>query len=171
MQWWPLWQWIRSLRSHEMSNDTKCKMTQNVKWHKMSNDTKCQMTRNVKWYRMSNDKKLKIKRNDTNVNVDLWLQAETTGVTHFGAYNRPPDDHFFQTWGGGSKEIWNFSENSSVWLQNLNSFTQSKTVTPNLTRPKIGAEIATVLALKLNKTNTNYTFENICWPPYQTRQH
>ena len=27
--------------------------------------------------------------------LDLWLQAETNGVTHFGAYNRPPDGHFF----------------------------------------------------------------------------
>ena len=25
----------------------------------------------------------------------LWLQAETPGVTHFGAYHRPPDGHFF----------------------------------------------------------------------------
>ena len=25
----------------------------------------------------------------------LWLQAETQGVTHFGAYHRPPDGHFF----------------------------------------------------------------------------
>ena len=27
--------------------------------------------------------------------LDLWLQAETTGVTHFGAYYRPRDGHFF----------------------------------------------------------------------------
>ena len=27
--------------------------------------------------------------------LDLWLQAETPGVTHFGAYHRPPDGHFF----------------------------------------------------------------------------
>ena len=26
--------------------------------------------------------------------LDLWLQAETPGVTHFGAYHRPPDGHF-----------------------------------------------------------------------------
>ena len=26
---------------------------------------------------------------------DQWLQTETPGVTHFGAYNRPPDGHFF----------------------------------------------------------------------------
>ena len=30
--------------------------------------------------------------------LDLWLQAETTGVAHFGAYNRPPDGHFFRLW-------------------------------------------------------------------------
>ena len=30
----------------------------------------------------------------SNVNVNLWLQAETIGVTYFGAYNRPPDGHF-----------------------------------------------------------------------------
>ena len=27
--------------------------------------------------------------------LDLWLQAETSVVTHFGAYNRPPGGHFF----------------------------------------------------------------------------
>ena len=27
--------------------------------------------------------------------LDLWLQPETPGVTHFGAYHRPPDGHFF----------------------------------------------------------------------------
>ena len=27
--------------------------------------------------------------------LDLWLQAETPGVTHFGAYHRPPDGHFY----------------------------------------------------------------------------
>ena len=26
--------------------------------------------------------------------LDLWLQAETTDITHFGAYNRPQDGHF-----------------------------------------------------------------------------
>ena len=25
---------------------------------------------------------------------DQWLQTETPGVTHFGAYIRPPDGHF-----------------------------------------------------------------------------
>ena len=40
--------------------------------------------------------------------LDLWLQAETPGVSHFGAYHRPPDGHFlsvctsslqyFQSW-------------------------------------------------------------------------
>ena len=29
--------------------------------------------------------------------LDLWLQAETPGVTHFGAYHCPPDGHFFIT--------------------------------------------------------------------------
>ena len=28
--------------------------------------------------------------------LDLWPQAETPGVTYFGAYHRPPDGHFFQ---------------------------------------------------------------------------
>ena len=28
--------------------------------------------------------------------LDLWLQAETPGVTHFGAYHRPPDGHFIR---------------------------------------------------------------------------
>ena len=27
--------------------------------------------------------------------LDLGLQAETPGVTHFGAYHRPPDGHFW----------------------------------------------------------------------------
>ena len=27
--------------------------------------------------------------------LDLWPQAETPGVTHFGAYHRHPDGHFF----------------------------------------------------------------------------
>ena len=27
--------------------------------------------------------------------LDLIPQAETPGVTHFGAYHRPPDGHFF----------------------------------------------------------------------------
>ena len=26
--------------------------------------------------------------------LDLWLQAQTPGVTHFRAYHRPPDGHF-----------------------------------------------------------------------------
>ena len=26
--------------------------------------------------------------------LDLWPQAETPGVSHFGAYHRPPDGHF-----------------------------------------------------------------------------
>ena len=26
--------------------------------------------------------------------LDLWPQVETPGVTHFGAYHRPPDGHF-----------------------------------------------------------------------------
>ena len=26
--------------------------------------------------------------------LDLWLKAEAPGVTHFGAYHRPPDGHF-----------------------------------------------------------------------------
>ena len=92
MLWWLWWHlllwWIRSLRSHEISNDTKCEMTQNVKWHEMSNDTKCQITQ-LQLHRMMHDAWCMM--------MDLWLQAETTGVTHFGAYNRPPDGHFF-TW-------------------------------------------------------------------------
>ena len=49
----------RNLKRHEMSNDTKSQMTQNLnlqksqmarnlKWHEISNDTKSQMTQNLK---------------------------------------------------------------------------------------------------------------------------
>ena len=31
--------------------------------------------------------------------LDLWLQAETPGVTHFGAYHRPPDGDFLAIFG------------------------------------------------------------------------
>ena len=56
MLWWLWWQLIQCwIRSHKMSNDTKCQMTQNVKWHKISNGTKCQMTRNFKWHEMTHD--------------------------------------------------------------------------------------------------------------------
>ena len=72
-----------------MSIDTECQMTQ------MSNDTKCQMTQNVKWHKQSNYT-ISITQNDAwCMMMDLWLQAETTGVTHFGAYNRPQDGHFY----------------------------------------------------------------------------
>ena len=27
--------------------------------------------------------------------LDLWPQAESPGVTHIGAYHRPPDGHFY----------------------------------------------------------------------------
>ena len=63
-------------------------MKQNVKlhfthmthktWH-MTHDTR-HMTHDVKYHEM--------------LMLDLWLQAETPGVTHFGAYIRPPDGHF-----------------------------------------------------------------------------
>ena len=62
-KWWLWWQILLWwLRSHKMSNDTECQMTQNVKWHKMSNDT-CQMTQNVKWHTMSNDTKRQMTQN------------------------------------------------------------------------------------------------------------
>ena len=31
--------------------------------------------------------------------LDLWPQAETPGVAHFGAYHRPPDGHFLNVAG------------------------------------------------------------------------
>ena len=42
--------------------------------------------------------------------LDLWLQAETPGVTHFGAYHRPPDGHFCQgkNWPRGHSQITHF---------------------------------------------------------------
>ena len=36
--------------------------------------------------------------------LDLWPQAETPGVTHFGAYHRPLDGYFFIHW-----RLWNWS--------------------------------------------------------------
>ena len=40
-------------------------------------------------------------------NVNIWLQAETNGVTHFGAYNRPQDGHFFTSSDFGSfRQVW-----------------------------------------------------------------
>ena len=86
-----------NVKWHEMSNDMKCQMTWNVKWHEMSNDAKWQMTRNVKWHEMSNDMKWHMTHDviyHEMLMLDLWLQAETPGVTHFGAYIRPPDGHF-----------------------------------------------------------------------------
>ena len=72
-----------NLKRHEISNDMKSQMTWNVKRHKISNILKCKMSWNVKCHEM------------LILMLDLWPQAETPGVTHFGAYNRPPDGHFF----------------------------------------------------------------------------
>ena len=35
----------------------------------------------------------------------LWLQAEIPGVTHFGAYHRPPDGHFVTNFTGTTSQI------------------------------------------------------------------
>ena len=74
---------IWNLKRHEISNDMKSQMTRNVKRHKISNILKCKMSWNVKCHEM------------LILMLNLWPQAETPGVTHFGAYNRPPDGHFF----------------------------------------------------------------------------
>ena len=66
---WLLW-WLRSPRSHEMLTDMICRPTWNIKYHEMSN---------VKCHEI----------------LVLGPQAETPGVTHFGAYHRPPDGHFY----------------------------------------------------------------------------
>ena len=68
---WLLW-WLRSPRSHEMLTDMICRPTWNIKYHEMSN---------VKCHEI----------------LVLWPQAETPGVTHFGAYHRPPDGHFYNS--------------------------------------------------------------------------
>ena len=100
-----------------MSNDTKYQMTWNIKWHEMTHDT-WHMTHD-KW-QIRHDKwhmKLNFKLHITHMTHDTWymthdtwgmmydawhmthddqwLQTETPGVTHFGAYIRPPDGHFW----------------------------------------------------------------------------
>ena len=70
------------LSHHEMSRVMKCKLSWNVNCHEMSIVIKCQMLWYVKYHEM------------LMLLLDLWLQAETIGVAHFGAYNRPPDGHF-----------------------------------------------------------------------------
>ena len=34
---------------------------------------------------------------DGDADARFMTQAETPGVSHFGAYHRPPDGHFFQS--------------------------------------------------------------------------
>ena len=62
-------------------------MSWNVKCQEMSNVMK---SYNVKSQEMS----WNIKFHEI-LMLDLWPQAETPGVTHFGAYHRPPDGHFY----------------------------------------------------------------------------
>ena len=81
-----------------MSNDTEWQMTQNEKfkemthvtWH-MTNDDDYDDDDDVDDDDDDDDAKC---HEMSNVNVNLWLQAEMTGVTHFGAYNRPQDGNF-----------------------------------------------------------------------------
>ena len=47
------------------------------------------MSWNVKCHQMSNVMEMPM------LMLDIWPQAETAGVTHFGAYHRPPDGHFW----------------------------------------------------------------------------
>ena len=158
MPWWLCWLWflwwLRSLISHEMSNDMKCQMTWNVKWQFLTtiflwqflmtisydnfwwqfvmtisddnfwlqflitisddnlwwqflmtisdgnfwwhDDMTHDMMIHDTWYMIHDDKiycwTLLIFM--LMLMLYLWLQAETPGVTHFGAYHRPPDGHF-----------------------------------------------------------------------------
>ena len=54
--------------------------SQNINCHKMPNVMK------ISWWNVKYHEMLMLM-------LDLWLQAETTGVTHFGAYNCPQDGH------------------------------------------------------------------------------
>ena len=101
-------QMTQNIKWHKMSNDTKFQMTRNDTWH-MTYDT-WQMT-NETW-QMTHETKFQIAHythdtwhmiHDTwgmmydawhMTHDDQWLQTETPGVTHFGAYIRPPDGHF-----------------------------------------------------------------------------
>ena len=101
----------RIVKWHEMSNDTKFQMTRNDTWH-MTYDT-WQMTN--KTWQMTHETKFQIAHythdtwhmiHDTwgmmydawhMTHDDQWLQTETPGITHFGAYIRPPDGHFLVT--------------------------------------------------------------------------
>ena len=104
-------QMTQNVKWHKISNGTKCQMTRTFKWHKMTHDT-WHMTHD-KW-QIRHDKwhmKLNFKLHITHMTHDTWgmmydawhmthddqwLRTETPGVTHFGAYIRPPDVHFFQ---------------------------------------------------------------------------
>ena len=81
-----------NVKWHETPNDMKRQMTWNAKWHETPNDMKCQMTWNAKWHETPNYMKC---QKMLMLMLDLWPQAETPGVTHFGAYHRPLDGHFF----------------------------------------------------------------------------
>ena len=75
----------RNVKCQEMTNFMKCQESWNVKCHEMSIVIKCQMSWNVKYHEM------------LMLMLDIWLQAETPGVTHFGAYNCSPDGHFLKS--------------------------------------------------------------------------
>ena len=62
--------------------------------------------------------------------VFFLLQAETPGVTHFGAYHRPPDGHFlelshppiyslFPGWWLSSEKYLRFSKKYPAWSLEL----------------------------------------------------
>ena len=97
-----------NVKCHEMSNVMKCQMTWyviihemswNIKCHKMSNVMIWQMSWNVKCHKISNIMKCKMSgkvkcHEILMLMLDIWPQAETSRVTHFGAYHRPPDGNF-----------------------------------------------------------------------------
>ena len=60
-------------------------MKWNVKWHEMSNDTKCHMTQNVKWHKMGNDTKWQS-------HIALWVKPHWKGeIKNFAKWvPRPP---------------------------------------------------------------------------------
>ena len=63
----------------------KCQMTWNVKLHEMTHDTW--------WWQYIYCWTFIIFM--LMLMLDLWPPAETPGVTHFGAYHRPPDGNFY----------------------------------------------------------------------------
>ena len=49
--------------------------------------------------------------------LDLWLQLETPGVTHFGVYHRPLDGHFLSNCSGQQCHIQEKTQNLSATVQ------------------------------------------------------